>query len=150
MKKRLLLLPLLFVTTSCIPVDYNLQISYEEGAILNIEFYELDDTRIYYEEIEKFDELSYTGLVNDDYIDTLMQKLQNTTYIIKIPIFAPSDPNHNFYDDTIYINFADGQKLLLCAKLGVLYDDINEIKECWYGYNEELTYILEDLKSHLR
>ena len=151
MKKRLLLLPLLLVTTSCVPIDYNITISYDEGAIKSVVYYELNDTHIEYTKITEFDNLSIIGIVEESYIDTLMQSIQETRYIDKVPLFMASDPILDFYGDVLYINFINNEKFILSENLAILYDGNNEEKEHLYGFNEGLKPILEECKeNHLK
>ena len=148
MKRKLLILPLLLVTTSCVPMDYNIVITYEEGAISSIMYYELGDNTIYYVDVAEFDNLSYTGVIKEDYIDTLIQDIQTTKYIDKVPLFVSSKPNFDFYGDVLYIKFASNEKFVLSEKLAVLYDSYNNIKEHWYGDNKGLTSILKECKDN--
>ena len=69
----------------------------------------------------------------------------------KSHLLLPAGGILDFYGDVLYINFINNEKFLLSENLAILYDDNNEEKEHWYGFNEGLKPILDECKAnHLK
>lgn len=148
MKKRLLLLPLLFITTGCIPVSTTTKINCNAEDVSFIKIYNLENIDINEHDIDEFTTRYLVGEINPSYHQTLLDSIEGTKYKELIPL-APSTPNFYFYGYSIYIQYEDNQKAILCPNLAVKYDAEGNWDRAFRGHNEELELIIQESLNYL-
>lgn len=148
MKRKLLILPLLFMITSCIPAIHHAKINYNANDIEYIKVYEVDrDSEI--EDWEGLKTAQFLGFLDESFFEPLMDQLVVSKYELYIPL-APSTPNFYFYDTTIYIKYINNQFAVLCPHRWEMYDSDNKYLSGNDGHNEVFETVIQEALNHLK
>lgn len=148
MKKKLLILPLLFMTTSCIPAIHYAKINYNANDIEYIKVYEVDRDS----EIENWEGLKtarFFGYLDESFFEPLMDQLVVSKYDLYLPLASPT-PNFYFYDTTIYIKYINNQFAVLCPHRWEMYDSDNKVLAQGYGHNDVFETVMQEALNHLK
>ena len=154
MKKLFVLLSIIFSINSCdltYKVYERVKINDKYNSISSITFYDLGNTFVH-DDVQEFKKIPITGIVEENYINTLVNKIKKTSYVQTkyIDKSVIVDPYINFFGNTILIKYDNNETTILCSYYGSSYDANNSPVEYYMGYNEELESILKETLNHLK